>query len=126
MINIKTMTVVLTVILCSMTMISADKSPEVIVIDVDVTPNCVSLTSNGPMITAHADIPFADVDPSSIELCEVSALYVFEDDCDGNLVAKFDSGQIKENLNTPTAILTLTGKTLDGTKFTGTDTVKTV
>jgi len=45
-------------------------------------------------------------------------------DCRGELVAKFDEAAVKAIVEPPSATLTLTGMTIDGDEFSGSDTVK--
>lgn len=81
--------------------------------------------AQGGAITVHADIPYRLVDPETVQLEGIAATAVFADNC-GNLVAKFDEAAIKADRQPGIVALELTGATLDGTAFAGTNTVKAI
>lgn len=97
-------------------------------IDIRVSPKVFSLgavANCGAGVTVHADIPFADVDCATVELQGIPAVETKADDR-GNLVAKFDRVEVAAIVAPPSATLTLTGSKLDGTPFTGSDTIRVV
>ena len=92
-------------------------------IEIQVAPHKLLLSSEqSGEITVHCDIPHSQVDTSTIEMNGVAVSWTKADDC-GNLVAKFDEEAVKAVVQPPSTVLTLTGATLDGTEFSGSDTV---
>lgn len=96
---------------------------EFIKVDVTVSPSMIVLgLDKGASVTVHTDIALSVVDCNSVQLSGVSA-YLTKADCRGNLVGKFTQAEI-EALLTPGAVtMVLTGVTVDGTAFQGSDTV---
>ena len=96
-------------------------------INIQCSPSVVYLDSiaSGDWMTVHTDLPFAEVDRATVELNGMPAS-VLKADSRGNLVAKFDLTELKETLATPSATLTLTGVTVDGVEFVGSDEVRVV
>jgi hypothetical protein len=93
-------------------------------IEIQVAPHMLLLSSvQSGEVTVHCDIPHSQVDTSSIEMNGVAVSWTKADDC-GNLVAKFDEAAVKAVVEPPSTVLTLIGTTLDGTEFSGSDTVK--
>ncbi len=74
-------------------------------------------------VVVHAEIDYDVVDTASVLLEGVPALHT-KADLRGELVAYFDEAAIKALVSPPRATLTLTGTTIDGTAFSGSDTVK--
>lgn len=91
-------------------------------IEVQVAPHTLLLGATQGLVTVHTDIPYGLVDEESVELNEVAAVLTFADDC-GNLVAKFPEDLIKAPLAEPSAEMVLTGLTVDGEPFAGTNIV---
>jgi hypothetical protein len=105
------------------TLADADASRD---IWVKVSPNTIVLGSEkGSNVTVHTDIPFVVVDRSSVALNEITPYLTKADDC-GNLVAKFRQGEVEAIVAPPTVMLTLTGLTLDGGSFAGSDSVRVI
>jgi hypothetical protein len=89
-----------------------------------VSPQTLLLSSSqGGWITVHAAIPYGQVDTSSLELNGVSA-GATKADARGELVAKFDEDAIKALVSPPSAVLALTGLTVDGDEIYGEDEVQ--
>ena len=64
-------------------------------ITIDVSPNVLSLESNGQVVTVHTDIDYDLVDLSSVYLNGVH-IYSWKSDLRGNFVAKFLMNEIKD------------------------------
>ena len=97
-----------------------------VAVAVKVSPNVINLAAPLISVTVHTDILFSLVDDAAIvKLNGIPATSCFADDC-GNLVAKFDADVIKENLTVGEVTLTLTGTTISGEAFSGSDTVKVI
>jgi len=88
-----------------------------------IAPATLVLGSPGDCVTVHADIPYADVDPATLALSGV-APYLVKADSRGDLVAKFARISVEGIVSPPEATLTLTGLTLIGDPFVGSDTVE--
>ncbi len=93
------------------------------VIEIQVSPNILNLQSNGVVVTIHTDIPFSDVNASSVEL-EGVGIQSWKADNQGFFVAKFnmeavkalvDQGVLELGNNT----VTLMGTTKSGATFYG-------
>jgi len=92
-----------------------------ITIKVIVTPTTLNLASGGSVVTAQTDIPYRDVEASSIYLNGV-ALDWWKVNNRGYFVAKFDMDDVKhvEGLNIDEYnTLTLVGVTKNGNTFMG-------
>lgn len=95
-------------------------------IGVAVSPQTLLLGSEqGGFVVVHTDVPYRDVDKSSVTLSGVAAESTKADLC-GCLVAYFDEDAIKALVAPPSVVLTLTGSKSDGMTFSGSDTVKVV
>jgi hypothetical protein len=101
-------------------------------VGIAIAPQTVNLQFQGEWVTVHADIPFAAVVKGSVALDGISADIETADDC-GDLVAKFDMDKadgIRDYLETfveeGRATLTLTGDTIAGSSFSGSDTVRVI
>jgi hypothetical protein len=93
---------------------------------IKVSPNVINLAASSTWVTVHTNIPFSSVDPDQpVTLNSIPATSCFADDC-GNLVAKFDAEVIKAELEVGEVTLTLTGTTISGGVFSGSDTVKVI
>ena len=91
---------------------------------VAISPQTLLLGSEqGGSVVVHADIPYAEVDAATVALDGIAAASTKPDLC-GNLVAYFDEAAVKAIVEPPSATLTLTGETQDGTPFAGSDTVQ--
>ena len=94
LIRILTLTMVLVTMLLvavTSTVLAADE------IDIVVSPNVLNIGSNSLYAHIHADIGYvADADTTvEVNGTEVQNIDTFADDC-GNLVIKFDIGQVKD------------------------------
>lgn len=102
--------------------LSASTTGAASTIDVKVSPNTITLGSEGSWVSVHTDIALGLVDTSTLSLNGVPVAWT-KADARGNLVAKFHLEDIKAIVEPPEATLMLTGSTKDGAEFTGTDTV---
>ncbi len=94
-------------------------------VDIMVSPSTLYLESEGTWVTVHADIPYGAVVSASVELNGIAVDWTKADN-QGDLVAKFELDTVKGIVAPPSATLTLSGTTIDGSTFSGTDTVKVV
>ena len=98
--------------------------PAALEVDVQVAPHTLLLSSyQGGEVTVHAAIAYGEVDTESVTLNGIAVSWT-KADCRGELVAKFDEEAVKAIVDAPSATLTLSGMTLDGEIFSGSDTVK--
>lgn len=97
--------------------------PTVMDIYLKLSPAALVIGGPGEWVTAHTDIAFSSVDGTSVALAGIEAVSVFADDR-GQLVAKFRQADIEALVAPPSATLTLTGLTVDGVSFAGTDTIR--
>ncbi|MFC1811099.1 hypothetical protein ACFL03_00205 [Thermodesulfobacteriota bacterium] len=89
-------------------------------ITIDVAPNVLSLQNNGQVVTVHTDIPYDDVELTSVHINGV-LIDSWESDVRGYFVARFVMNAIK---NLPLVIgdyntFTLVGKTFSDGEFSG-------
>jgi hypothetical protein len=110
---------------CATAVISGGRSTDPL--GVAVSPQTLLLgASQGGHVVVHTDgLPFGAVVGSSVTLNGVAARSVSADTC-GDLVANFDEAAIKAIVAVPSARLTLAGLKVDGTAFSGSDTVRVV
>ncbi len=94
-------------------------------IGIQVSPSTINVDQKGVWVTVHADIPLDVVDEDSLKLNGVEVWYT-KSDARGDLVAKFRVGDVLEIVAGRSATLTLTGTTITGVSFSGTDTVRVV
>jgi hypothetical protein len=97
-------------------------------INIDVAPSVVSLDSQGQVVTVHTDIAYGAVAGASVYLNDIPIAW-WKSDNQGNFVAKFNLGDVKEILKSEVGnevTVTLTGATKDAEEFSGTDTIKVV
>ncbi len=89
-------------------------------IQIDVSPNVLNIQSKSTIVKVHTDIAYKRVDVETVSLNGVDMDWWKYDDM-GNFVAKFDSDKIKtlDDLITGDYTLTLTGDTIDGDSFEG-------
>jgi len=93
-------------------------------VDILVSPQTILLGENqGGEVSVHTEIAYNSVDTDSLELNRVPAMSAGSD-APGDLVAKFPEDAIKALVAPPSAVLTMTGATLNGGTFTGSDEVK--
>lgn len=91
-------------------------------VTLEIAPATLVLGCPGECVTAHADIPYSAVDRTTVALSGVSP-YLVKSDNRGDLVAKFTRASIESIVSPPEATLVLTGMTLAGDPFTGSDTI---
>jgi len=89
---------------------------------ITVSPHTIVPASGGPWVTVHVDIPYSIVDTASLTLNGVAVAWT-KADLQGNLVAKFESTAVREIVEAPRTTLTLSGMTVEGMTFSGSDTV---
>lgn len=102
--------------------LSEGANGDVEIINIKISPNTLVMRSPGTWVTVHADIPYSVVVGATVELNGIPAGLTKADDC-GNLVAKFTQTEVKAIVAAPSATLTLTGTTVNGVDFAGTDTI---
>jgi hypothetical protein len=96
-------------------------------IEIQVSPNVLNLLNQGEVVTIHTDIAYGLVVGSSVTLNGLEISHWKADD-QGNFVAKFLMSAVKGlplnigGYNT----LVLTGTTINGDTFTGSDAIKVV
>jgi hypothetical protein len=99
-------------------------------VHIAISPQSVNLQFQGEWITVHADILYRLVAPDSVALDGISADIEKADDR-GYLVAKFKMDEemteyLRGFLSEGKVTLTLTGVTIDGASFSGSDTVRVI
>lgn len=98
--------------------------------DLTVTVKCspavvfLGAVASGDWLTVHTDLPFSSVNTDRLVFLNDVLADVLKSDNRGNLVAKFKLTDLASVLLPPSATLTLTGTTIDGLSFAGSDTVK--
>jgi len=97
-------------------------------ISVKCSPAVVNLDSTaiGDCLTVHTNLRFSDVNRAAPVTLNGVAAYLLMADNRGNLVAKFRLTTFKACLTPPSATLILTGTTVTGLVFTGSDVVRVV
>ena len=98
---------------------------ESLTVPVKIAPHTVNLDAKGHWITVVAEIPYDTVDGSSVMLEGIAASST-QANCCGDLVAKFAIDDVKEILTVGEVTLTLTGSTIEGGLFSGSDTIKVI
>jgi hypothetical protein len=95
-------------------------------VDIQCSPSVVMLVAvaAGDWMTVHTDLPYSDVDRTvAVELNGQPAKSLKADNR-GNLVAKFDLTELRTHLQPGWVALTLTGATVTGDTFAGSDVVR--
>jgi hypothetical protein len=91
-------------------------------ITIDVSPNVLSLDSNGQVVIVHTDIAFEDVAASTVYIDDV-AISSWKSDLRGYFVAKFVMNEIKRLISDSHTdgyyTFKLIGDTTDGDTFSG-------
>jgi hypothetical protein len=100
----------------------AAAEPAVAEVAIQVSPNTLVLDSEGVWVTVHADIAYSAVMGGTVALNGIPAVLT-KPDARGDLVAKFRQSDFKPIVAPPSATLTLTGVTVTGTPFCGSDTI---
>ena len=90
---------------------------------VKVSPHVIVLISDGTWVTVHTNIPYGQVETSSVALNGVPAALT-KSDLKGYLVAKFTQTDIKAIVAPPEALLELTGLKTNGEAFSGSEVVE--
>jgi len=90
-----------------------------------ISPNTINLNSDGEWVTVHADIPYTAVDHVELFLNDVQVAWTKADN-QSDLVAKFAVDEVKDIVSPPSATLTLSGVTVEGVAFSGSDTITVV
>ena len=100
--------------------------------EITVSPNVINIASASTVVTVHTDVPYSLVAGASVTLNGLEISWWKSDDR-GYFVAKFSSEEVKVLDDVVDAgeqgipvELTLTGVTVDGMEFGGTDTVKVI
>lgn len=91
-------------------------------ITIVVSPAVLTLGTPGNWVTVHTDISCSEVDRETLLLNGIVPEVVKADN-HGDLVAKFVRGDIEAIVAPPEATLTLTGLTVSGAPFSGSDTI---
>lgn len=92
---------------------------------ITISPNTLVLNSESQVVTVHSNIPYVSVDTVSLTLDGISATYTKADTC-GDLVVKFESGDIKDIVKPGEVTLTLSGKLKDNSSFSASDTITVI
>jgi len=103
---------------------SADPNRD-IEIELRISPNTIVIGSPGDWVTAHTDIAFSSVNTATVSLNGVPAAWTLADN-KGNLVAKFVRDDVENIVSPPDALLSLTGMTIEGENFSGSDVVRVI
>ena len=103
---------------------SASRTSSTTLMDIviQVSPATLILDSPGTWVTVHAEIAYSDVDQATLTMNGVELVYSKSDNR-GELVVKFAREDIQNIVSPPEATLTLTGLTVDGTPFAGSETI---
>ncbi|HUU84484.1 MAG TPA: hypothetical protein VM243_13370 [Phycisphaerae bacterium] len=95
-------------------------------VPIAIAPSTLILgRTQGGFVTVHAAIPYGQVDPGTLALDGVPVAWTKADNR-GELVANFVETEVKAIVEPPDATLTLTGLTIDGQPFSGSDTVRVI
>jgi len=94
-------------------------------IQIDVAPNVISLDSQGTVVTVHTDIAYAAVAGASVALDDLPIAW-WKADNQGNFVAKFNLDDVKDMVKPGTVTVTMTGETVTGEGFSGSDTIRVI
>jgi len=115
----------------------ADVGPNIIAVDVNITPDTLNLKSNGNWITCYiwlpADYNVADINSDSLLLngiLKAEWMWFEEEDSQQGLgqiaMAKFSRPAVQDMVNPGQAILTVTGEFTDEMLFSGSDTIRVI
>ncbi len=98
-------------------------------ISIQVAPSTLNIQSQGQVVTVHTSIAYSSVVGASVSLNGI-AIDWWKADNQGNFVAKFLMSEVKAlaaTLNVPGENeLKLVGTTIDGSPFTGTQTITVI
>lgn len=103
----------------------------VLVVEIDINPNTLNLQSKGRWITCYIWLPeeydVADIDSTSIVLeDEIEAEWVWLEEEEQVVMAKFDRSEVQDILEPGKVELTVSWELTDGTKFEATDTIRVI
>ena len=104
----------------------AEAAPAATGIDIVVSPSTIVLGPQGVWVTVHADLRYSSQYDVALAVNggqEIPATLT-KPDTRGDLVAKFRIGTVKDQVEPPSATLTLSVVTPDGTRYVGSDTVQ--
>ncbi len=87
---------------------------------IQVSPATLVLDSPGVWVTVHAEIPYGDVVDATLTMNGVELTFAKSDN-HGDLVVKFERADIQNIVSPPEAMLTLTGMTVSGEPFFGSE-----
>jgi hypothetical protein len=90
---------------------------------IQISPATLVLDSPGTWVTVHAEIAYGDVDHATLTMNGVELTYSKSDNC-GDLVVKFAREDIQDIVSPPEATLVLTGLTVSGESFIGSQVIK--
>ena len=96
-------------------------------VEIQASPHTINLGSSGASVTIHADVSYysvADV-AATVNGETVTVVYTKPDDC-GNLVVKLDITEVKGIIEPPSATIAIAGTRIDGSGFSGSDTIGVV
>mgnify|MGYP001332543064 CR=1 FL=1 len=102
--------------------VRAEDPPAVMEIQIVISPKTIALHSDAEWVTVHTSLPLAQAAVDTLALNGLPVAWT-KADAKGNLVAKFVMADVKAMVEPPSATLTLTGETIGGIPFAGTDTV---
>jgi hypothetical protein len=95
-------------------------------IDITVSPHVINIASASTVVTVHTDIAYSAVAGATVELNGIEIAW-WKSDSRGNFVAKFNAGEVKGIVEPgTTATLTLSGETILGDEFSGSDDVDVI
>jgi len=92
---------------------------------IQVSPNVISMASQGDCVTVHTNLRYTAVDGTSIDLNGLAAVSCYADDL-GYFVSKFDLAAVKAIVAPPEATLVLSGLLKSGEAFSAADVVRVV
>lgn len=90
---------------------------------IQLSPATLILDSPGTWVTVHADIAYSDVDSATLTMNGVELVYSKSDNR-GQLVVKFARADVQDIVAPPEALLTLTGLTVSGEPFSGSEMIR--
>jgi len=106
-------------------------APDIVDAMVDIGPDTLNLASKGEWLTCYIWLPedynVADIDPNSVLLeDEIQPEWIWFDEVEEVVMAKFSRSDIQELLTVGEVELTVSGELLDGTRFEGTDIIRVI